>query len=213
MRLNFSELSDAKRNLFVPVFYMIMGNSGGASDGWDAMIWEAPFVNRAQEDEGPIEYPGRLAWADGSCQPSPEDPFEVYDYETAKQHILADVLRRGVSCNTAGGNRDSIHYRLVPVYTGLEHLLQPRVMIFSQSPDGTIAPCKEWPADAMDVEEKAPLCHMFGFRNIDPEDTGYSIPTYPTDYANALIQQQETEEFYKGHERWRYFTVPVSNPM
>ncbi len=157
-----------------------------------------------------MEYGGYLAWADGSCEPSPSDPFEVYDYETAKRHVLADVLQRGVKYATAGQDKDSIHYRLVPVYTGLEYLLEPRVMIFCETLEGGIVPCSAWPEDCQDDDEKSPLNHRHGFKNNDRVEPNYTLSSYTPAVAAGLIAAQLRHEMETGEKGYRYFTVPVT---
>lgn len=205
MKRNFQDLTDIEIETFVPALYMIMGKEADEA-GWTPLAWQPPST---EDDES---YPGRLYEPDAQVEPIAEDPFDLYDRETAMSYVLQDVLRIGMR-NVQDGETTPKHYRIVPVYTGLEHLLQSRVMIFCESPNGTVAPCREWPADAMDDEERTPLCQMFGFRNIEPGDNQYTIPVYSPDHAHVLVEQQAVAEYEKGQEGWRYFTVPVSNHL
>lgn len=205
MKRNFQDLTDIEIQNFVPALYMIMGKDTDGT-GWMPLAWQPPST---EDDES---YPGRLYEPDAQVEPIAEDPFDLYDRETAMSYVLQDVLRLGMR-NVEDGQTTPKHYRIVPVYTGLENLLQPRVMIFCESPNGTIAPCREWPADAMDIEDRTPLCHMFGFSRVSDEDTGYQIPIYTPVKAHALIIAQTITLQETGEKGWRFFTVPVSSAL
>lgn len=187
------------------MLYMIMGRKANGP-AWRPLAWMPTSTVDGET------FPGFLYEPDAQVRPISDDPFDLYDQETAMGYIAQDVLRLGMKYAQDGETTPN-HYRIVPVYTGLEHLLQPGVMIFCQSPDNTIAPCREWPADAIDDEERTPLCQMFGFRNIDSEDHEYNIPIYPAGYAKALVEKQIMAECEKHQEGWRYFTVPVGSHM
>jgi len=202
MKRNFQDLTDIEIENFTPLLYMIMGKEPEA-EGWTPLAWQP-----ASTEDGET-YPGRLYEPDAQIEPMSEDPFDLYDRETAVSYVVQDVLRIGMM-NQADGKTTPKHYRIVPVYTGLEHLLQPRVMIFCESPNGTIAPCREWPADAMDDEERTPLCQMFGFSRCAEDDHSYNIPIYTPAKAHALIIAQTVTIQEMGEQGWRFFTVPVS---
>jgi hypothetical protein len=199
MKNNFHDLTTAEIQSFKPLFYIILGKG---DNGWYPQVWQP---GRTDKKSGELIH-GYLADGDGSTEPMNNDPFEIYDYNSAINFIAQDVLQAGTP-NGAEGRNIPYNYRLVPVYTGLERYMDPHVMIFAEGQTGSICPCREWPADDMDNDERTPLDHASGFKNGYEVDPNYNIPTYSLARASELIRQQMEAGTTAGY---RYFTVPVT---